>query len=75
MFTEPQAAPAVGKSPKKSEGHSIFSWLIVLALLGAWMSVAVVWFDLVEYNNVVGTSPVSSLVTLSILFCVKLDLF
>ncbi|XP_053089733.1 aspartyl/asparaginyl beta-hydroxylase isoform X23 [Pangasianodon hypophthalmus] len=52
---EPQAVPAVGKSPKKSEGHSIFSWLIVLALLGAWMSVAVVWFDLVEYKNVVGT--------------------
>ncbi|XP_060789123.1 aspartyl/asparaginyl beta-hydroxylase isoform X2 [Neoarius graeffei] len=52
---EPQAVPAVGKSHKKSEGHSIFSWLIVLALLGAWISVAVVWFDLVEYNNVVGT--------------------
>ncbi|XP_058250672.1 aspartyl/asparaginyl beta-hydroxylase isoform X3 [Hemibagrus wyckioides] len=53
---EPQAVPAaVSKSPKKSEGYSIFTWLIVLALLGAWMSVAVVWFDLVEYNNVVGT--------------------
>ncbi|MCJ8731724.1 hypothetical protein PDJAM_G00202670 [Pangasius djambal] len=52
---EPQAGAAVGKSPKKSEGHSVFSWLIVLALLGAWMSVAVVWFDLVEYKNVVGT--------------------
>ncbi|KAK3567446.1 hypothetical protein QTP86_020007 [Hemibagrus guttatus] len=52
---EPQAVPAVSKSPKKSEGHSIFTWLIVLALLGAWMSVAVVWFDLVEYNSVVGT--------------------
>ncbi|XP_022533929.2 aspartyl/asparaginyl beta-hydroxylase isoform X7 [Astyanax mexicanus] len=53
--TEPQAVPAVSKSPKKSEGHSIFSWLIVLALLGAWMSVGVVWFDLVDYSNIVGT--------------------
>ncbi|KAF7706218.1 hypothetical protein HF521_019472 [Silurus meridionalis] len=52
---ESQAVPAVTKSPKKSQGHSIFSWIIVLALLGAWMSVAVVWFELVEYNNVVGT--------------------
>ncbi|XP_060730190.1 aspartyl/asparaginyl beta-hydroxylase isoform X7 [Tachysurus vachellii] len=52
---EPQPVPAVSKSAKKSEGHSVFTWLIVLALLGAWMSVAVVWFDLVEYNNVVGT--------------------
>ncbi|KAL7880022.1 hypothetical protein SRHO_G00022760 [Serrasalmus rhombeus] len=52
---EPQAVPAVNKSAKKSEGNSIFSWLIVLALLGAWISVAVIWFDLVEYNSVVGT--------------------
>ncbi|XP_017567933.1 aspartyl/asparaginyl beta-hydroxylase isoform X3 [Pygocentrus nattereri] len=52
---EPQAVPAVNKSAKKAEGNSIFSWLIVLALLGAWISVAVIWFDLVEYNSVVGT--------------------
>lgn len=52
---EPQAVPVVNKSPKKAEGHSIFSWLIVLALLGAWMSVGVVWFDLVDYSNIVGT--------------------
>ncbi|XP_017327269.1 aspartyl/asparaginyl beta-hydroxylase isoform X9 [Ictalurus punctatus] len=54
-MAEPQAEPAVSKSSKKSEGHSVFSWLIVLALLGAWMSVAVVWFDIVEYKNVLGT--------------------
>lgn len=65
MFTEPQAVPAVDKSPKKSEGHSVFSWLIVLALLGAWISVAVVWFDFVEYSSVVGRATISSLVTLS----------
>ncbi|XP_072544091.1 aspartyl/asparaginyl beta-hydroxylase-like isoform X2 [Salminus brasiliensis] len=52
---EPQAVPAVNKSTKKAEGNSIFSWLIVLALLGAWVSVGVVWFDLVDYSNVVGT--------------------
>lgn len=70
MFTEPQAVPAaVSKSPKKSEGYSIFTWLIVFALLGAWMSVAVVWFDLVEYNNVVGASTISSLVSLQKLVC------
>lgn len=39
----------------------------MLALLGAWISVAVVWFDLVEYDNVVGMSTISSLVTLSFL--------
>ncbi|KAM9500698.1 aspartyl/asparaginyl beta-hydroxylase isoform 2-T2 [Clarias gariepinus] len=54
-MAEPQAEPAVSKKSKKSEGHSVFTWLIVLALLGAWVSVAVVWFDLVEYKNVVGT--------------------
>ncbi|XP_073691849.1 aspartyl/asparaginyl beta-hydroxylase isoform X3 [Garra rufa] len=42
------------KSEKKTEGNSFFSWLLVLALLGAWLSVGVVWFDLVDYNNVVG---------------------
>ncbi|KAI4887784.1 hypothetical protein NFI96_028306, partial [Prochilodus magdalenae] len=55
VLTKPQPVPAVSKSTKKAEGNSIFSWLIVLALLGAWMSVAVVWFDLVDYKNVVGT--------------------
>lgn len=44
----------VSKSVKKSEGNSFFSWLLVLALLGAWLSVGVVWFDLVDYNSVAG---------------------
>ncbi|XP_062850101.1 aspartyl/asparaginyl beta-hydroxylase isoform X5 [Trichomycterus rosablanca] len=52
---EPQAVPAASKSPKKAEGYSIFSWIIVLAMLGAWMSVGVVWFDIVDYNSVAGT--------------------
>uniref|UniRef100_A0A673G1I5 Aspartyl/asparaginyl beta-hydroxylase-like n=1 Tax=Sinocyclocheilus rhinocerous TaxID=307959 RepID=A0A673G1I5_9TELE len=42
------------KSEKKTEGNSFFSWLLVLALLGAWLSVGVMWFDLVDYNSVVG---------------------
>uniref|UniRef100_A0A4W4DVM8 Uncharacterized protein n=1 Tax=Electrophorus electricus TaxID=8005 RepID=A0A4W4DVM8_ELEEL len=47
--------PPVTKGSKKAERNSVFSWIIVLALLGVWMSVAVVWFDLVEYSSVVGT--------------------
>ncbi|XP_076829726.1 aspartyl/asparaginyl beta-hydroxylase isoform X5 [Brachyhypopomus gauderio] len=54
-LTESQAVPPVSKGSKKAEGNSIFSWIFVLALLGVWMSVAVVWFDLVEYNSVVGS--------------------
>ncbi|XP_042616832.1 aspartyl/asparaginyl beta-hydroxylase-like isoform X4 [Cyprinus carpio] len=42
------------KSEKKTEGNSFFSWLLVLAFLGAWLSVGVVWFDLVDYNSVIG---------------------
>lgn len=42
------------KSEKKTEGNSFFSWLLVLALLGAWLSVGVMWFDLVDYNSVIG---------------------
>ncbi|XP_056619528.1 aspartyl/asparaginyl beta-hydroxylase isoform X4 [Triplophysa dalaica] len=43
------------KSDKKAKGNSIFSWLFVVAMLGVWLSVGVVWFDLVDYDNVVGT--------------------
>ncbi|XP_024255642.1 aspartyl/asparaginyl beta-hydroxylase-like isoform X7 [Oncorhynchus tshawytscha] len=34
-------------------GTKIFTWFMVLALLGVWSSVAVVWFDLVDYDNVI----------------------
>lgn len=44
------------KNGKKAEGNSIFSWIFVLALLGAWTAVGVVWFDFVDYDTVVGTS-------------------
>ncbi|KAJ8010638.1 hypothetical protein DPEC_G00077160 [Dallia pectoralis] len=35
-------------------GAKIFTWVIVLALLGVWSSVAVVWLDLVDYDSVMG---------------------
>ncbi|XP_067256375.1 aspartyl/asparaginyl beta-hydroxylase isoform X5 [Chanodichthys erythropterus] len=52
---EPPVANTAIKSEKKTEGNSFFSWLLVLAFLGAWLSVGVVWFDLVDYNRVLGT--------------------
>ncbi|KAK1786264.1 hypothetical protein P4O66_017969 [Electrophorus voltai] len=41
------------KNGKKPEGSSFFTWFIVLALLGVWTSVAVVYFDLVDYQGVI----------------------
>lgn len=35
-------------------GGSFFMWFMVIALLGVWTSVAVVWFDLVDYEEVLG---------------------
>ncbi|XP_068437496.1 aspartyl/asparaginyl beta-hydroxylase-like [Clinocottus analis] len=34
--------------------YSMFTWFVVLALLGVWSSVAVVYFDIVDYDSVVG---------------------
>ena len=34
----------------------MFSWFVVLALLGVWSSVAVVYFDIVDYDSVIGKS-------------------
>uniref|UniRef100_A0A2K5DVW4 Aspartate beta-hydroxylase n=1 Tax=Aotus nancymaae TaxID=37293 RepID=A0A2K5DVW4_AOTNA len=33
-------------------GTSFFTWFMVIALLGVWTSVAVIWFDLVDYEEV-----------------------
>nr|KAF6326115.1 aspartate beta-hydroxylase [Pipistrellus kuhlii] len=33
-------------------GSSFFTWFMVLALLGVWTSVAVIWFELVDYEEV-----------------------
>ncbi|XP_056377999.1 aspartyl/asparaginyl beta-hydroxylase isoform X2 [Hyla sarda] len=42
-----------GKNGKKGglSGSSFFTWFMVIALLGVWTSVAVVWFDLVDYEE------------------------
>uniref|UniRef100_A0A3Q1GA72 Aspartyl beta-hydroxylase/Triadin domain-containing protein n=1 Tax=Acanthochromis polyacanthus TaxID=80966 RepID=A0A3Q1GA72_9TELE len=51
-------APSANKNGKKadsgssSSSSSFFTWFIVLALLGVWTSVAVVYFDLVDYQGV-----------------------
>lgn len=47
--TEPGGGEA-GGGPK----YSIFTWFVVLALLGVWSSVAVVYFDIVDYDSVIG---------------------
>ncbi len=54
IFSDSPGGNTAIKSEKKTEGNSFFSWLLVLALLGAWLSVGVMWFDLVDYNSVVG---------------------
>uniref|UniRef100_A0A8C0UTG6 Aspartyl beta-hydroxylase/Triadin domain-containing protein n=1 Tax=Cyanistes caeruleus TaxID=156563 RepID=A0A8C0UTG6_CYACU len=43
-----------GKNGKKEglSGSSFFTWFMVIALLGVWTSVAVVWFELVDYEEV-----------------------
>uniref|UniRef100_A0A4W3JU17 Aspartate beta-hydroxylase n=1 Tax=Callorhinchus milii TaxID=7868 RepID=A0A4W3JU17_CALMI len=43
--------PCHGKSDGPS-GSSFFTWFMIIALLGVWTSVAVVWFDLVDYEDV-----------------------
>lgn len=53
---------AESKNGKKTERggdgggskHSIITWFVVLALLGVWCSVAVVYFDIVDYDTVIG---------------------
>ncbi|KAE8291425.1 Aspartyl/asparaginyl beta-hydroxylase [Larimichthys crocea] len=40
------------KADSGSSSGSFFTWFIVLALLGVWTSVAVVYFDLVDYQGV-----------------------
>ncbi|XP_076027550.1 aspartyl/asparaginyl beta-hydroxylase-like isoform X3 [Genypterus blacodes] len=55
--------PVESKNGKRTEGgegggggvpkSSMLSWFVVLALLGVWCSVAVVYFDIVDYDNVI----------------------
>ncbi|XP_062986846.1 aspartyl/asparaginyl beta-hydroxylase isoform X2 [Elgaria multicarinata webbii] len=49
-----EAKPGGNKNGKKEglSGSSFFTWFMVIALLGVWTSVAVVWFELVDYEEV-----------------------
>ncbi|XP_055364049.1 aspartyl/asparaginyl beta-hydroxylase isoform X3 [Betta splendens] len=63
--TEAKNHPVESKNGKRTEGgggggdtgggpkYSMFTWLVVLALLGVWSSVAVVYFDIVDYDSVI----------------------
>ncbi|XP_069632407.1 aspartyl/asparaginyl beta-hydroxylase-like [Haliaeetus albicilla] len=44
------------KNGKKEglSGSSFFTWFMVIALLGVWTSVAVGWFELADYEEVLG---------------------
>uniref|UniRef100_A0AAZ3P6Q0 Aspartyl beta-hydroxylase/Triadin domain-containing protein n=1 Tax=Oncorhynchus tshawytscha TaxID=74940 RepID=A0AAZ3P6Q0_ONCTS len=52
-----QLASKNGKKPEVAGGSSFFTWFMVLALLGVWTSVAVVYFDLVDYQGVIDENP------------------
>uniref|UniRef100_A0A665VHQ0 Un-named hu7910 n=1 Tax=Echeneis naucrates TaxID=173247 RepID=A0A665VHQ0_ECHNA len=59
----PGSMPSMeSKNGKRTEGggdaaggpkYSMFTWFVVLALLGVWSSVAVVYFDIVDYDSVI----------------------
>ncbi|XP_055723191.1 aspartyl/asparaginyl beta-hydroxylase isoform X2 [Salvelinus fontinalis] len=51
-----QLASKNGKKPEVAGGSSFFTWFMVLALLGVWTSVAVVYFDLVDYQGVIANA-------------------
>ncbi|KAI9537880.1 hypothetical protein NQZ68_020862, partial [Dissostichus eleginoides] len=50
--TKTSSANKNGKKADSGSSSSFFTWFIVLALLGVWTSVAVVYFDLVDYQGV-----------------------
>lgn len=55
-MAEDTEARSSGNNGKKGglSGSSFFTWFMVIALLGVWTSVAVVWFELVDYEDVLG---------------------
>ncbi|XP_074433199.1 aspartyl/asparaginyl beta-hydroxylase isoform X4 [Larus michahellis] len=54
MADDTESKHGGGKNGKKEglSGSSFFTWFMVIALLGVWTSVAVVWFELVDYEEV-----------------------
>lgn len=56
LFSFTEAKHGGNKNGKKAgvSRSSFFTWFMVIALLGVWTSVAVVWFELVDYEEVLG---------------------
>uniref|UniRef100_A0A665X4P2 Fibrous sheath CABYR-binding protein-like n=1 Tax=Echeneis naucrates TaxID=173247 RepID=A0A665X4P2_ECHNA len=50
--TKTDLANKNGRKADSSSSSCFFTWFIVLALLGVWTSIAVVYFDLVDYQGV-----------------------
>lgn len=64
MSSEGKTPALESKNGKKGGGqegskHSRLSWFLVLALLGVWSSMAVVYFDIVDYDSVIGKENIS----------------
>uniref|UniRef100_A0A7N8XHW2 Un-named hu7910 n=1 Tax=Mastacembelus armatus TaxID=205130 RepID=A0A7N8XHW2_9TELE len=63
MSLEAKTQPVDNKNGKRTEGgggdarggpkYSMFTWFVVLGLLGVWSSVAIVYFDIVDYDSVI----------------------
>uniref|UniRef100_A0A1A7Z9T4 Aspartate beta-hydroxylase n=1 Tax=Nothobranchius furzeri TaxID=105023 RepID=A0A1A7Z9T4_NOTFU len=58
---EGKTSPVDNKNGKTTEGgarggpkYSMFTWIVVVALLGVWSSMAVVYFNIVDYDSVIG---------------------
>ncbi|XP_051878678.1 LOW QUALITY PROTEIN: aspartyl/asparaginyl beta-hydroxylase-like [Pristis pectinata] len=51
-MTDKHGSNKNGKKGDGPSGSSFFTWFMIIALLGVWSSVAVVWFDLVDYEDV-----------------------
>ncbi|XP_054620893.1 apical junction molecule isoform X4 [Dunckerocampus dactyliophorus] len=62
LLSDSKSPSSESKNGKKTQGadaaggakYSVFTWFVVLALLGVWSSVAVVYFDIVDYDSVIG---------------------
>ncbi|KAF7214278.1 transcript variant X7 [Nothobranchius furzeri] len=57
---EGKTSPVDNKNGKTTEGgarggpkYSMFTWIVVVALLGVWSSMAVVYFNIVDYDSVI----------------------
>ncbi|PKU30053.1 hypothetical protein llap_19643 [Limosa lapponica baueri] len=62
MADDTESKHGGSKNGKKEglSGSSFFTWFMVIALLGVWTSVAVVWFELVDYEEVLESGQLIS---------------